>query len=54
MRLLKVLEDGFGVAVDAISLIKLLQVVAADAGHGRAVLADADRILAAMRRRRIL
>ena len=51
--LIRVFEDDFCVSANVISFTKLLEIVAADAGHGRAALADAERILDLMRRRRI-
>ena len=46
-------EDRFGVAANAVTFTKLLEIVAADAGHGGAELADAQRILEQMRRKGI-
>lgn len=51
--LIRVFEDRFGVAPNAVTFTKLLEIVAADAGHGGAELADAQRILEQMRRKGI-
>jgi hypothetical protein len=51
--LIRMFEDRFSVAANALTFTKLLEIVAADAGHGNAELADAQRILEQMRRKGI-
>ena len=49
-----VFEDDFAVAPDAISLTKLLEIVAVEAGNGRAGLRDAERVMDIMRRKGVV